>query len=347
VITVKGIAKQCGVSPSTVSNILNGRKNVSEQTRQKVLDCVKRTGYQPNYFAQSIRNQDSRMISIITEDLNTFGTNPIVQSVMEYCEDHNYRTVLMNLRLYQKWANTWYDDKEKVMTSLSPVLQEALAIRVNGIIYVAGHCRIINYFQPEFPVPIVISYALSQGNIHPSIVIDDEQGGYDVTRHLTEKGHKKIGLLAGVSDNLHTKGRLLGYQKALFESGILYNPSLVYYGDWYRDSGYAGAKALLKGDITAIFCMNDTMAAGVYDYLYQSGVSIGKEISVIGFDNMEKSDYMHPRLTTNEIRLDEIGRRSAEMLIKIMENTDETRSDYQAIPIPCKMIDRESVCRLP
>jgi len=89
-ITVKEIAKRCGVSPSTVSNILNGRTNVGEQTKQRVLECVKETGYQPNYFAQSIRNQSSRMISIITEDLNAFGTNPIVQSVMEYCDDRNY-----------------------------------------------------------------------------------------------------------------------------------------------------------------------------------------------------------------------------------------------------------------
>ena len=345
-ITVKEIARRCDVSPSTVSNILNGRANVGEQTRQRVMDCVKETGYQPNYFAQSIRNQSSSMISIITEDLNAFGTNAIVQSTMEYCEDHNYRTVLMNLRLYQKWSNTWYNDIEKVKASLNPVIQEALAIRVNGIIYIAGHCKEISYFPFDFPIPIIVSYGLSQGNLHPSIVVADEEGGYDITKYLITKGHKKIGLLAGVSDNLHTKDRLLGYQKALFEGGILYDPSLVCYGDWYRKSGYNGTKTLLDGGVTAIFCMNDTMAAGVYDYFYEVGIRIGNEISVAGFDNMEKSDYMHPRLTTIEIQLSEIGRKSAEVLIDNMENTDNLSNDFKSIMIPCKVIERESVCDL-
>ena len=343
-ITVKEIARRCDVSPSTVSNILNGRTNVGEQTRQRVLDCVKETGYQPNYFAQSIRNQCSRMISIITEDLGAFGTNQIVQSAMECCEDYNYRTVLMNLRLYQKWNNTWYDDTEKVITSLSPVIQEALAIRVSGIIYIAGHCRMINYFPPNLPVPVIVSYGLSQGNVHPSIIIDDEKGGYDITNYLVSKGHKIIGLIAGVSDNLHTKGRLLGYQKALFKGGILYNPSLIYYGDWYRKSGYDGAKALVGDGVSAIFCMNDTMAAGAYDYLYEAGFCIGKDISVVGFDNMEKSEYLRPQLTTNEIQLSEIGRRSAEELVELMENTDSIRSVYEPIKIPCNIIERKSVC---
>jgi LacI family transcriptional regulator len=345
-ITVKEIARRCDVSPSTVSNILNGRANVGELTRKKVLECVKETGYQPNYFAQSIRNQSSRVISIITEDLHAFGTNPIVQYAMECCEDYNYRTVLMNLRLYQKWQNTWYEDVEKVKASLSPILQEALAIRVSGIIYVAGHCRVINYFPSDLPVPVLVSYGLSQGNMYPSIIVDDEKGGYDIGKYLINKGHKKIGILAGVSDNLHTKGRLLGYQKALFESGVLYDPSLIYYGDWYRESGYNGAKALLSGNLTAIFCMNDTMAAGVYDYLFDAGITVGKDISVVGFDNMEKSEYLRPQLTTNEIQLVEIGRKSAEELIKILENTGSTKSTYEPIKIPCNVIERESVCNL-
>jgi len=342
-ITVKEIAKRCGVSPSTVSNILNGRTNVGEQTKQRVLECVKETGYQPNYFAQSIRNQSSRMISIITEDLNAFGTNAIVQSVMEYCDDRNYRTILMNLRLYQKWANTWYDDTEKVMSSLSPSIQESHAIKVSGIIYIAGHCRKISYFQPDFPLPTVISYGLSQENMHPSIIIDDEKGGYDATHYLLAKGHKKIGLLAGVIDNLHTKSRLLGYQKALFEGGVLYNPALVQYGDWYRKSGYDGAKALLDEGVTAVFCMNDTMAAGVYDYLYEAGINVGKDISVVGFDNMEKSDFMHPRLTTVEIQLSEVGRKSAEVLIDMMENANKVDGEYSPVLIPCNVIERDSV----
>ena len=345
-ITVKEIAKRCNVSPSTVSNILNGRKNVGEQTRQRVMDCVKETGYQPNYFAQNIRKQSNRLLSIITEDLTVFGTNPMVEAIMAYCDDHNYRTILMNLRLYKKWKNTWYDENEKIKAALKPIIQEALSIRVNGIIYVAGHCRVIDYFPPNFLIPAVITYGMSKDNRYPSIIIDDEKGGYDTTRYLIARGHKKIGVIAGVMDNLHTKLRLLGYQKALFEEGVLYNPSLVNYGDWERQSGYHCAKGLVDEQVTAIFCMNDAMAVGAYDYLYEKNLIVGRDISVVGYDNMDISDCLRPRLTTNGIQLSEIGRRSAEIMIQMLEDTDNNKNAVLTFKVPCKIVERESVTAL-
>ena len=342
-MTVKEIAKLCEVSPSTVSNILNGKTNVGEQTRQKVLDCVRVSGYQPNYFAQSIRNQGSRMINIITEDLTVFGTNPIVESIMACCDDNNYRTILMNLRLYRKWRDTWYEEDDKIRAELKPAIQEAMSIRVNGIIYVAGHCRVINYFPDNFQTPVVIAYGMAKENKYPSIVIDDEKGGYDTTKYLIAKKHKKIGVIAGAADNLHTKYRLLGYQKALYEEGVLYNPSLIYYGDWERESGYDGIMNIFDRGVTAVFCMNDKMAAGAYDFLNERKISVGEKISVIGYDNMDLSDYLRPRLTTSEIQLDEIGRKAAEIMINLLENPENAKNAPNITKMPCKIIERESV----
>ena len=118
-ITVKEIAKMCDVSPSTVSNILNGKPNVSEKTRQKVWQAVKETGYQPNYYAANMRKQSTRTISIIAEDLGQFSTTPILEAAMACCEEHEYRTVIMNLRLYDKWRDTWYNDEIKLQSMLS------------------------------------------------------------------------------------------------------------------------------------------------------------------------------------------------------------------------------------
>ena len=100
--TLKEIAQLCNVSPSTVSNILNGKTNVSDQTRQKVMNTITKLEYQPNFFAQSMRKQNSHIIAIITEDLNEFSSAPIVGAIMEYCERYGYKTILMNLRLYSK-----------------------------------------------------------------------------------------------------------------------------------------------------------------------------------------------------------------------------------------------------
>lgn len=343
VITVKEIAQICSVSPSTVSNILNGKSNVSEQTRQRVLQVVKETGYQPNYFAQSMRKQNSCMISIITEDLNEFSTSPIVEAIMAYCEDHEYRTILMNLRLYDKWQDTWYNDAEKLRKALDPAIQEALSIRVDGLIYVAGHCRHIDCFPPDIAIPAVCAYGIAKSKKHPSIVIDDEKGGYDMTKYLIDKGHKKIGAIGGAQDNFHTQNRMLGYQKALFEGNALYNPEWVCYGNWKRQSGYLAAKKLIDQGVTAIFCMNDNMAAGVYDYLYEQGMSVGKDLSVVGYDNKEISAYLRPKLTTNAIQLSEIGRKTAEIMVELLDEKSEGKAPAGLYKIPCRVMERDSV----
>jgi LacI family transcriptional regulator len=329
-----------------VSNILNGRANVGAEARQRVLQCVKDTGYQPNYFAQSMRKQNSRVISIITEDLTTFGTNPMVEAIMAYCEENEYRTILMNQRLYRKWGSSWYNENKKLRTAVEPLLQEALSIRVDGVVYVAGHCRYIDCFPEKFSIPAVIAYAISKGNKYPSVIIDDEKGGYDIAKYLVSKGHRNIGVISGAVDNLHAKSRLLGYQKALFEEGVPFNPSWVYYGQWHRDSGYEGAKKLVSDGITALFCMNDDMAAGAYDYLYEQRLEIGRDISIIGYDNMELSDYLRPRLTTNEIPLGEIGKKAAEILLGALSGESAEGQSASTIRVPCRMVERESVATI-
>lgn len=341
-VTLKEIAKMCNVSISTVSNVLNGKPKVSEEIRQRVLEVVKETGYQPNYFAQGMRKQKTRIIGIIVEDLDVFSTPPMVEAIMAYCDDNNYRTVLVNLRLYDRWKNTWFSDSKKIESVLRPAIQELLSIKVDGIMYVAGHCRYIDLFMEDLNVPAIIVYALSVSPKFPSVIFDDEKGGYDITKYLISMGHRKIGVIAGDTGNIHTQKRILGYQKALYEEQILYNPDWIKHGDWERPSGYKMAEMLVKEGVTAIFCMNDLMAAGAYDYLYENNITIGQDISIAGYDNNQISEYLRPRLTTNDIPLKMIGRKSAEALINMLE--DESDIDREeVIKLPCNLVIRESV----
>ncbi|MCQ2536774.1 MAG: LacI family DNA-binding transcriptional regulator [Lachnospiraceae bacterium] len=344
-ITVKDIAKICGVSPSTVSNILNGKNKVSDETRKRVLAVVEETGYTPNYFASSMRKQKSNVISIIVEDLNQFTTPPIVVAIMAYCEAMGYRAILINLRMYDRWRDTWFDNEEMLKSFLYPALYESESIKADGIIYVAGHGRIIRCFPEDMKVPTVVAYAANENDRFPSILIDDEKGGYDIGKYLLEQGHKEIAVLAGVENNMHTGKRLAGFQKALFEAGVPYNPKNTLFGTWQRDSGYKNASCLLEKNPTAIWCMNDQMAAGVYDYLYENNYKIGEDVSVIGFDNMDYSSYLYPRITTNELPLAEIGRRSAEMMIRIIEDAGY-EPEAKRIWVPCKMVIGNSVKKL-
>jgi LacI family transcriptional regulator len=343
-VTLKEIAQMCGVSASTISNILNGKPKVSEETRQRVLEIVKQTGYQPNYFAQGMRKQKTRIIGIIVEDLSEFSTPPLVEAIMAYCEDNNYRTVLLNMRLYDKWQDTWYNDEIKLQSVLQPSLQELLSIKVDGILYVAGHCRVVNCFPDDFQIPAAVVYVVSKSDRFPSIVIDDEKGGYDMTRYLISEGHRRIGVIAGAADNHHTQRRSLGYQKALFEEQTLFNPDWIRYGNWKRSSGYSETEYLVKQGVTAIFCMNDTMAAGCYDYLYDHNIKVGQDISVVGYDNKEISQYLRPHLTTNDIGLADIGKKSAEILLKYIE--DGFEENPIIIKMPCRRVVRESVSRI-
>lgn len=343
-ITVKELAQMCNVSASTVSNILNGRPNVGEETRRRVLEAVERTGYQPNYFAQSMRKQSNRMISIIVEDLDEFSTTPIVESAMAYCDDMGYRTILMNMRLYDKWRATWYEDDEKVKNVLKPAIQELASIKVDGLIYIAGHCRQIDYFPENFKIPTVLAYGLSKEGRYPSVVIDDEKGGYDMGKYLVSMGHKQIGVIAGASNNLHTLARLIGFRKALNEAGIVLEEENIRYGEWNRESGYREAPYLLEKDIAAIFCMNDNMAAGVYDFIYERGMNVGEDISIVGYDNKDLSDYLRPRLTTNELPLKQIGTTAAEILVQCLENPEDSKK-AEIVKIPCEVIYRNSVVK--
>ncbi|HEX2945532.1 MAG TPA: LacI family DNA-binding transcriptional regulator [Clostridia bacterium] len=341
-ITLKEIAQMCGVSASTISNILNGKNKVSEATRQRVLEVVKQTGYQPNYFAQGMRKQRTNIIGILTEDLSQFSSPPIIERIIARCEDMNYRTILINMRLYDRWKNTWFHDEKKFRSVLNPAIQELLSIKVDGIMYVAGHARIINCFPDDFKIPAMVVYSYSKSPKFTSVVIDDEKGGYDMTRHLISMGHRRIGVIGGTADNLHTQKRKLGYQKALREYQIPYNPDLIGYGDWERQSGCQEVERIIKQGVTAIFCMNDTMAAGVYDYLEEHGMKAGVDISVAGYDNKEVSAYLRPALTTNEIPLIEIGTRSAEIMIGSLAEGNEG-STSGIIKIPCRIIKRNSV----
>lgn len=341
-VTIKEIAKECNVSPTTVSNILNGKPNVGEETRKRVLEVVKQRGYQPNAVARGLRIQKTRMIGIIAEDLVQFSTAGVVDGIMENCEKLGYRTTVQNLRLYSRWRDTWYENEEAYASVLCPALRQIRQSQADGVIYVAGHERYIRCFPEDFSIPAVMAYACETSGEVPSVVLDDERGGYEMTRYLISMGHRNIGVIGGRADNLHTGKRLLGYQRALYENNICYNPDFVCYGNWKRTDGYELLPQLLRAGVTAVFCMADQMAGGVYDYLEEHGMKAGRDLSVAGFDNQEMAEYFRPALTTMELSLRQLGRTAADLLLARLEGK-ETEVREREIKIPCRLIRRCSV----
>ena len=340
-VTLKEIAKECRVSPATVSNILNGKPKVSEETRQRVLDTVEKRGYRPNYIAQGLRNQKTKTIGIIAEDIAQFTTPERVDGIMSRCEEKGYRAVVKNLRLYARWSDSWYDNESSYHSILDPTLKELESIRVDGIIYIAGHARVIHCFSEDFKTPAVMAYAFTDNRRVPSVAIDDKKSACEMIHYLISRGHRKIGVIGGRENNIHTQQRLQGYQKALFENRILFNPSWVRYADWEKEGAYQEARELLKEDVTAVFCMADRMAGGVYRCLDEIGLRAGRDIAVAGFDNHDIAEYFVPALTTMALPIREIGNVSAYYLLKQMEEAQEEIPEK--ILIPCTFTERESV----
>jgi LacI family transcriptional regulator len=345
-VTLKEVAERCGVSATTVSNVINGKAKTSEETRKRIMKVIKETGYRPNYMAQGLRVKKTRTVAIIAEDIAQFTSPPIIESIMACCEERGYRAIVHNLRLYDRWQDTWYGQEEEYHSVLDPVIKDVLAEQVDGVIYLAGHARVIRAFDEMFPLPVVMCYAYSDSDSIPSVVIDDEKSAYDIVSYLIRMGHKRIGFIGGRRENIHTEQRLIGYQKAMFENGLLFDPKLVYYGDWSRESGYEGAKVLVTKGITALFGISDQMSGGIYDFLEESKIAIGRDLSVAGFDNEIISAFFRPKLTTTELPLREIGRVSADLLLGALENaTGESKGSQKKriIKVPCKMVIRDSV----
>ena len=308
--TIKEIAKACNVSVATVSNIINHKGSVGDATRERVEKVIREMNYTPNYVAKNLKTKNTRSIGVIAEDMTVFALPDIIDGITEYCEEADYQILLVK--------------------------------QVEGIIYVAAHERLIDIIPEDLPIPTVVAYGFTGSGKIPSVVVKDIKGAHDLVSYIVSRGHRKIGVIAGKKESIHTQSRLEGYQKALFEGGILYDPDMVTYGDWDRQSGYENTDILLEKGATAIFCMNDFMAGGTYDRLEELGLHAGKDVAVAGYDNREMACYEKPPLTTMALPLHDIGYKACQIIIGILTK-EEVELDNGNCFVECIPCIRESV----
>ena len=195
----------------------------------------------------------------------------------------------------------------------------------------------------DLPIPAVMAYGYTESRKIPSVVVNDQKAAYELVEYLIKKGHQRIGVISGKQDSIHTQDRLLGYQKALRDHHLIYDPELVCSGDWTRRSGYECVEKLLRQEVTAVFCMNDLMAGGVYDRADELGLRIPEDLSVVGYDNRELSSYYKPPLTTIELPLHDIGYRAAEVMMELLAGKIKTGIKELVYQVPCDRLIRQSV----
>ena len=342
--TIKEIAKMCDVSVATVSNIINDKPNVSEKTRQRILKVMEELDYTPNYVAKNLKMRHTRSIGVIAEDMTIFSMPDIIDGITNHCEEEDYQILLFNLRLYKKYQDTYYSSTD-FYGKVQREMRDLMAKQVEGIIYVAAHERQIQCIPEHFPIPTVMAYGYSGTPKTPSVVVDDEDGAFQIVNYMIGQGHKKIGVITGKRESIHTQARLEGYQRALFENGMLYDTSLIAVGGWRREAGYENTDELIDQGVSAIFCMNDLVAGGVYDRFEERGIGVGKDISVAGFDSRELSEYYKPPLTTVKLPLHNIGYRASEIMQQLLKKQPlgEDVSGDGVCPIQCELLVRGSV----
>jgi LacI family transcriptional regulator len=335
-IKISTVAAAAGVSVTTVSHVLNDvpGKRVSEQTRRKVREAADRLGYVPNEVARQLRAQRSFTLGLISD---VVATTPFAGGMVQGAQEAASRKGFLLMLL-----NTGFDP-ELEQREIRALLQG----RVDGVLYATMYHRPVQLPEQLKAVPTVLLDATAQEMDVPSVVPDEEGGGYSATRELLAHGHRHIGFVINEDDIPATRGRLAGYRRALEEAGVAFDPRLVEAGATLARGGYVAASALLtRADRpTALFCFNDRMAMGAYQQATVLGLRIPEDLSVVGFDDQAGiADGLMPGLTTVALPHYEMGRWAVEAVLARIE---DPQAPIENVRLPCPLVRRDSVTAPP
>lgn len=317
-MTIKEIAELSGVSTATVSYVLNNNKAVSPKTRERVMAVVEEAGYKPNRIAKSLRMKSTNAIGVLVEDIRGFSVPTIINGISEYVEQEGYHILLNDLRILEEILNQYdliYGQKDKINDAIELLLSGA---RVDAIIFVGMFDRDITGIIEDIHKPLVVAYSTINSRQHTYVTYDNENVSREVVEYLMRFGHKRIAVISGLPDTYPVCMRLQGARRALEAAGLSLEKPYVMEGDWEYESGFSCMRQLLAlpEPPTAVFAMNDLMAAGAMDAISAAGLSVPGDISIVGFDNREISAYLKPALTTVQINLKDVGRSAAQAAIE-------------------------------
>jgi LacI family transcriptional regulator len=311
-LTLEDIAKQAGVSRSTVSRVVNDDPNVSENVRKRVQGVIHTTGYQPHAAARTLASQRSWMIGLVLpRSVSTFFTDPyfprLTQGVAQACNQHNYTLGLFLLETE--------DDEISVFPRIS---RKGL---LDGILLQTGrlHDKLMDrLIHSDFPV--VIAGRPFNANGVSYIDIDNVKATYQAVYHLIQLGYKRIGTITGMMNSTTGIDRMKGYLKALDKHGREVDEALIAEGDFSELSGYTAMKTLLPTGPDAIFAASDTMAIGAMRAVRDVGLRVPEDVAFIGFDDLPIASQPDIQLTTVRQPIVGFGSKAVETLIDLIEN---------------------------
>lgn len=339
-VTVRDIAKVAGVSVASVSNVLNGVDKVSEETRERIIQVMLDLDYHPNLVARSLSKRKSDMIGLL---LPITDEGPSSTSLL--LRDNPFYGELLS-GVEAKASEYGYDVLIKGIRSGESCRDWILKRNLDGAIFLGNYSEVLSEEMQGLGKRLVLVDCYDEGTqIHSTIGIDDESGGYLAAKHLLENGHRKIALVAS---NVNLDGpirrRYLGYKKAMEEFGITQTDDLILLDELSFDGGYRiGRKLLKRNDITAVFAVGDVMAFGILKAMYEVGKQIPEDLSIVGFDNTKGCEYSKPALTSVDQPVYDRGRMAVEALAAAIKEENPTLT-HKTLPVSLKI--RNSVAPL-
>jgi DNA-binding LacI/PurR family transcriptional regulator len=299
------VAREAGVSGQTVSRVSNGRSNVDEQTRSRVLAAMRKVGYRPNSAARALRSGQFRTIGVIMFTLSSFGNMRTLESIAVAAANAGYSITLIPVR---------HHTQGEVSVAFTRLGEQA----VDGIVIII-EAHLVNEADVELPagLPVVVVDSSARYR-YPVVDTDQAEGARLATEHLLTLGHQTVWHVSGPPGSYSADRRRDSWSQTLRAHGRDVPP--VIEGDWSTGAGYRAGLALAdRTDVTAVFAANDQMALGILGALHERGRDVPGQISLVGFDDMAESSRFWPPLTTVHQQFDEVGRHSVDLLVRTIE----------------------------
>jgi LacI family transcriptional regulator len=326
--TIRDVAKRAGVSVSTASLALNGKKNVSSRTREKVLAAARELNYQKNAIASALKRNLTKTVVLILSELSGPYYSELIQGVQESTIEHGYDLI----------ACSAYGGPDSTATRF------LLEKRVDGAVVFAHQiddAMVLEAAKEDFPV-VVLDRSVDGPHVI-SVEVDNFRGALEAVEYLIGLGHTRIGYVSGPASSRDNQERFKGYLEALNRNSLPYREKWTIGGNFTWKGGYRAARMLVgQGDLPdAVFFANDEMALGGLKAFSEQGIRIPEDLSVIGFDEIQLAGYVRPALTTVRQPKYEAGALAARLLFQALKGENPEKR----VVLSTELIIRDSTSR--
>lgn len=313
-VTMADVAKEAGVSKSTVSQFLNKRyEYMGEKTKQKIEEAIEKLGYQPNYLARSLKQKRTSMVGVIVANILHYFSTSVIRSIEDFCQEHDLHAIVCNA-----------DDNPEKEKKYIEMLR---AKQVDGlIVFPSGQNSDLYKRMVEEEYPVVFVDRKVEDSF--SVVTDNEESTYKAITDFIKKGHKNIAFVVQPLTISTRQGRFAGYQKALADAGIKMNPDLVVESDLPGMASKLERLFSLPEKPTALFAGNDRVFLVVMEFLKDKGIKLGVDLDLVVFDNIPFKQLLEsPVSFINQPAL-EMGEKAAELLLEQINKVERKPQEF-------------------